>query len=881
MPQLPNGESRALRVKFMPKTTRIFTSLILAAAVTGAAASSDGAETLWLSALDLKQMTTGWSTVKVDRSVAGQPMSIRSKPFTHGVGTHAASKFRLALGGEAQRFRAQAGVDDSAGGQGSVEFLVLGDGRVLWKSGVLTGTQPAAAVDVDLSGVQVLELRVADGGDGASRDHADWADAQLVMKDGGAVPVALPPFESFSLKTRNWVVDFTVGDDGRLYQRPIGAEDSKEKKPRRTEEAYPQAGNGYIWEPALQAVHADGNTSTDLVYDGIERAQHGPARELVRVKLHDPAYPFEAVLCFRVHHDRDVVEQWTEIRHHEPGVVKLERMASSALLLMPTNLALTHFHGDWANEMNPVTEPLTPGTKVLDSKIGVRAHQFRNPSFLLSLDGPATENSGRVLACSLAWSGSFEFAFDHFGDRVRVLCGVNPFASVYHLAPEKVFATPVMIWVWSGAGFGEASRKLHGRAREFGFRDGGKPRTVLLNNWEATGFDFDFSRIAGLFAPAKQLGVELFLLDDGWFGNKYPRVNDRAGLGDWEPNRKRLPDGLAPLAAAARTAGVNFGIWIEPEMVNPKSELFDQHPDWVIRQPKRELELQRNQLTLDLTRPEVQAFEWKVIQDTLGVPGIDYAKWDCNRYLTQPGSSWLAPDRQSHLWIDYVHALYALMDRTAKQFPKTELMLCSGGGGRVDYGALKYFHEFWPSDNTDPVRRVPMQWDYSYFFPAMTMAAHVTHWGNRPMHFACAVAMSARFGMDLDLAKLPAEDKATCAAAISAYKRVREVTHLGELYRLERPHGATRGALNYVSPDRSRAVLFVYQLKDGPPAPVRPMGLDPAKRYSVHDLFPALGRAALPQEGKTFAGTELMERGVVPSCSQALEACIVELELAM
>ena len=216
---------------------------------------------------------------------------------------------------------------------------------------------------------------------------------------------------------------------------------------------------------------------------------------------------------------------------------------------------------------------------------------------------------------------------------------------------------------------------------------------------------------------------------------------------------------------------------------------------------------------LDLTRPEVQQFEWDSISNILSVPGITYAKWDCNRYLTQPGSSYLAPDRQSHLWIDYVNALYALMNKTAETFPGTELMLCSGGGGRVDYGALKYFDEFWPSDNTDPTLRVPMQWDYSYFFPPMALASHVTHWGNRPMHFACSVAMSARFGMDLDLNKLSAQDKAICAGAINAYKKIREVTAFGDLYRLENPHDNYRGAINFVSPDRARAVVFAFQLR--------------------------------------------------------------------
>ncbi len=680
---------------------------------------------------------------------------------------------------------------------------------------------------------------------------------------------------SFTLQTAHFSLAFQVGADGRLYQRAIGADDKA--KSQRADEAYPQAGDGYFWEPALQAVHADGNTSTTLQYVSLIRTNEADGRELTRVLLRDPAYPFEVTLCFRTDRERDVIEQWTEIQHHESGAVTLERMASTSLLLPPHNLYLRHFSGDWAKEMNPTTELLTPGTKVLDSKTGVRAHQFGNPNFILSLDGEPQENSGRVLAGSLAWSGSFQCAFDHFGDHVRALCGVNPFASAYHLAPGETFTTPVMIWTWSANGLGDMSRKLHAWARDHGLRAGHEPRTVLLNNWEATFFNFDFNRIAGLFAPAKEIGTEIFLLDDGWFGNKYPRTNDNAGLGDWQPNRARLPDGLAPLAAQAIKRGVKFGIWIEPEMVNPKSELFEQHPDWAIVQPQRKVELQRNQLVLDLTRPAVQEFEWSIITNTLGVPGMSYVKWDCNRYLTQPGSSYLAPDRQSHLWIDYVNALYAMMERTAKTYPNIELMLCSGGGGRADYGALKYFHEFWPSDNTDPTVRVAMQWDYSYFFPVMALASHVTHWGHRPMHFACCVAMSARFGMDLDLVKLSPEDKAICAGAISAYKKIRDVTQLGDLFRLENPHQGIRGALNFVSTDRNRAAIFAFQLKDGEGKPVMPQGLDPAKKYSVHELNPAPGRAALTREAGTFTGEELMRDGLKPSCGKALEACVVEL----
>ncbi len=861
-----------------PKLLRGSPALLCCAAALFVIICSSSAETVWLSSLDITRMTSGWSVAKTNLGVMGTPISIGGKQFSRGVGTHGESKLRLDLAGKAARFIAQVGVDDSAGGKGSVEFIVSGDGRVLWRSGLVTGGKPPIPVDIKIGGVRILGLRVTDGGDGSGSDHADWADAAIEMRPGAPTPEALAPYETFGLNTKSFALEFRVGDDGRLCQRALGTGETTEP-PNRFDEAWPQWGDGYIWEPALQVTHADGNTSTSLSYQSVTRTNEAPDRELLRINLHDPTYPFEVALCFRAHRERDLVEQWTEIRHQEPHAVKLEHMASSALLLSPTNLHLTHFFGDWANEMRPATELLTPGTKVLDSKLGVRAHQFRNPSFILSLDGAPSETSGRVLAGSLAWSGSFQCAFDHNGRAVRVLCGVNPFASGYSLSPNQTFTTPTMIWVWSDRGLGEMSRRFHAWARDFGIRDGHEPRTVLLNNWEATGFDFDFNRIAALYDPARQIGAELFLLDDGWFGNKYPRVNDRAGLGDWQPNRKRLPNGLAPLASEAMKRSLRFGIWFEPEMVNPKSDLFEHHADWVIAQPKRDLELQRNQLVLDLTRPEVRRFEWRVINDILSVPGISYAKWDCNRYVTQPGSSWLPRDRQTHLWIDYVHALYGLMDKTAKTFPNTELMLCSGGGGRADYGAMRYFHEFWPSDNTDPVRRVPMQWDYSYFFPAMSIASHVTHWGNRPMHFACSVAMSARFGMDLDLVKLSAEDKVICAGAVRAYKRIRDVTHLGNLYRLERPHDAARGALNFVSPDRSRAVVFVFQLKDAEALPVRPQGLAPDKDYTIHELNPLPGRPGLPVEGNSLRGEGLMRDGIIPSCSKTEEACIVELTM--
>lgn len=283
-----------------------------------------------------------------------------------------------------------------------------------------------------------------------------------------------PACEKLTVCTKNFTLNFEVGGDHRLYQRAIGAADANEKL-LRTDESYPQAGDGYVWEPAVQIIHADGNTSMALVFDGVTRTNDDAGRELTQIKLHDPAYPLEVALNFRADRDRDVLEQWTEIVHHESGAVTLERMASTALLFPATNVYLTHFFGDWAKEMlTPITELITPGTKVLDSKLGVRADQFQNPSFVLSLDGPPVENGGRVLAGSLEWSGSFQCAFDDNGAGIRALCGVNPFSSAYHLNPGETFTTPKMIWVWSANGLGEMSRKLHGWGRDYGMRDGHK-----------------------------------------------------------------------------------------------------------------------------------------------------------------------------------------------------------------------------------------------------------------------------------------------------------------------------------------------------------------------------------------------------------------------
>ncbi|MGB0930854.1 MAG: alpha-galactosidase, partial [Chitinophagales bacterium] len=371
--------------------------------------------------------------------------------------------------------------------------------------------------------------------------------------------------------------------------------------------AYTPSGTWNIAEPALQIKHADGNPSTELHYvrHTTQKLEENVLQTVI--ELADPLYQTQVQLFYKVYQKENVFEQWTIIKNGEKGTIELKKYASSNLYFRSSNFYLTQYNGTWATEMQPATHRLTKGIKMLDSKLGARAHIYAPPTFMLSFGEEATEETGKVLLANLAWSGNFRFDFevDRY-DNLRLIAGVNPHASEYELKEGESFRTPSMIFVYSENGKGEASRNLHSWARKYRIYDGEGERLTLLNNWEATYFDFDENKLVSLFEGAKKLGVDLFLLDDGWFANKYPRNSDFTGLGDWEVNRKKLPNGLGYLVEEANRKGIGFGIWIEPEMVNPKSELYENHRDWVVRQPNRQEYYYRNQLVLDLSNPEVQ-----------------------------------------------------------------------------------------------------------------------------------------------------------------------------------------------------------------------------------------------------------------------------------
>ncbi|CAN1564493.1 GalA Alpha-galactosidase [Fimbriimonadaceae bacterium] len=655
--------------------------------------------------------------------------------------------------------------------------------------------------------------------------------------------------QQWTISSGEFKLLFGTDEQGRLTQRSIGAfsDAGEELKP-----AFPFAGNGWVFEPAFRVVHADGNTSSDLRLKDVAQSE-----KHARFTLEDEVYPLNVELHFLSHPELNIIESWTQVVHREPRAIRLEIIASSSLDLGSSELHLTQFSGDWANEANMIEEKLTPGIKILDSKLGVRSHQFCAPWFLVS-QGKLVEDAGCVLAGSLAWSGSFKFSFEKLpGGSTRAIAGFNPFGSTYLLESGEVFETPKMLWAYGSDGAGGVSQRLHTFVRENVLRDGNRIRKILLNNWEATYFDFDETKIVSLFQGAKDLGMELFLLDDGWFGNKFPRDGDHQGLGDWVADPAKLPNGIGGLTSKSRETGLKFGLWFEPEMVNPKSQLFEAHPEWAIRQPHRELELQRNQLTLDLSNPEVRDFTFEVLHTTLSDnPDICYVKWDCNRYLTQPGSTYLSVEKQSHLQIEYTRGLYQLMERVVTAHPDVEIMMCSGGGGRIDYGALRFAHEVWPSDMTDPVRRIFIQWGFSYFIPAIAMAAHVTRWGERPLKFCFDVAMSGRLGLDVDINSFSQEDRDFATKAIARYKEIRETVQFGAFHRLESPYESSRSALMFTN--QGRAVVFAYSIAGHATSPLLLKGLCPSQTYLIKEInLPADDRSL-----GAFTGAQLMSFGL-------------------
>ncbi|BDD08575.1 alpha-galactosidase [Fulvitalea axinellae] len=700
--------------------------------------------------------------------------------------------------------------------------------------------------------------------------------------------------QTIALHTRTSTMVYHVNKWGKVYFKYLG---SKLQRPEEAtlvsdeaKEAYPAFGDGSSHEVALLATHADGSLATDLYYDSHKLTQNDKGT-LMALRLKDQLKPFFVTVYVQAFEKENTFTQWTEIRHKEKNPVKLESFASAYLSFRADSYHLMHFNGGWAMEMQLTEEQLKRGTKLIETKRGVRATEYENPSFVLSFNDKAHEDYGDVMMGALAWSGNYRLAFqvdDQY--RCNLNLGVSPFASDYFLEKGKTFTTPKMVYTYSTNGKGEASRNLHRWARNHALRGGQDERPVVLNSWEGAYFSFNEEKLQKMMDGAADMGIEMFVLDDGWFGNKYPRNGANAGLGDWQTNRKKLPNGLESLIDYAEGKGLKFGLWVEPEMVNPKSVLAETHPEWIIQREGRKRMLVRGQLLLDLSNPDVQDFVFNAVDSILTAhPRIAYIKWDANRHIQNFGSEHLPADRQSHLWIDYVNGLYDVYAKLEKSHPEVIFQLCASGGGRVDYGALRYHHEFWASDNTDALTRLNIQWGYSHFFPAMAMGAHVSvspnHQTKRsvPLKFRFDVAMSGRLGMELQPIDLNDKEKAFAKKAIAIYKSLRPLVQHGDLYRIQSPYGESGYTSHgFVSPDKKDAVFFTYCTKfhrRSERGHLRLKGLDPNKLYRLTEINKTGAKwTPLIEDGYTVSGETLMKKGIRMRFKRPMESMVFRLE---
>ena len=680
-----------------------------------------------------------------------------------------------------------------------------------------------------------------------------------------------------------------VGENGRLYQTYLGEKLLHEADVNRFSwdihagsdgsisqrgwEVYSGSGNEDYFEPAVAITHNDGNTSTYLYYVSSSTSPVEGGTQTT-INLRDDKYPVDVTLHYVAYPKENVIKTWSEIKHQEKKPIILSTYASTMLYFCRSSYYLTEFSSDWAKEARMSSQQLQFGKKVIDTKLGSRAAMHTHPFFEVGLDQPVSENQGDVLMGTLGWTGNFRFTFEVDNENgLRVLSGINPYASEYSLKPNEVFRTPEFIFTYSTEGKGKASRDFQRWARKYQLKDGEKSRMTLLNNWEATYFDFNEDKLVNIMDEAVALGVDMFLLDDGWFANKYPRSSDHQGLGDWEETVTKLPNGIGKLVKEATDRGIKFGLWIEPEMVNPKSELYEKHKDWVIHLPNRDEYYFRNQMVLDLTNPKVQDFVFGVVNNLMtNYPEIAYMKWDDNCSLLDYGSSYLPKNKQSHLYIEYNRGLQKVLQRIRAKYPELVMQLCAGGGARVNYGLLPYFDEFWTSDDTDALQRIYMQWGVSGFFPAIAMASHVSadknhQTGRRiPLKFRFDVAMSGRLGMEIQPKDMNDVDKAFSKRAIAAYKDIRPVVQFGDLYRLVSPYD-NKGvsSLMYVTSEKNKAVFYAYKISHFINMVIPKVcmnGLDPSKNYRLVDLTPVDSSKPCDLNGKIISGKILMEEGI-------------------
>lgn len=635
-------------------------------------------------------------------------------------------------------------------------------------------------------------------------------------------------------------------------------------------DAYPAYGMNCPAEAAIAMTHSDGNLSTELYVSGINKQG-----DITKINLKDPQYPVSVALCYKAYFDEDMIETWTEIKNDEAKPVTLTQFASISLPIRRGNVWLSHFYGSWANEARLVEEPILPGEKVIKNKDGSRNSHTDHAEVMFSLDGKGQENIGDVIGAALCYSGNYQLKIDTDDTEYHYFfAGINPDNSAYHLKKGETFVTPKVALSFSKSGLSGVSRNFHKWGRKYMLAHGDKERKILLNSWEGVYFDINQQGMDQMMGDIASMGGELFVMDDGWFGDKYPRKTDNSSLGDWVVDKNKLPEGIEGLLRDAKKHGIKFGIWIEPEMSNTVSELYEAHPDWIIKAPKRDAVLGRGgtQVILDMGNPKVQDFVFSVVDNLMTkYPEIDYIKWDANMPILNHGSQYLTMNDQSHLYIEYHRGFEKVCQRIRAKYPDLTIQACASGGGRANWGVLPYFDEFWVSDNTDALQRIYMQWGTSYFFPAIAMASHISATPNHTvfrttaMKYRIDVAMSGRLGMEIQPKNMTDDEKELCRKAIAEYKQIRPIVQFGDLFRLVSPYDKVGlASLMYVNETKSKSVFFWWKTESfqNEHLPrVKMAGLDAHKNYKVHELN-RIDLQPLDVEGKVFSGAYLMNHGL-------------------
>lgn len=634
---------------------------------------------------------------------------------------------------------------------------------------------------------------------------------------------------------------------------------------------FPTYGSGDYRTPVFHAQYEDGSTVSKFyydghkIYDGKPKIDGLPATyvesdseaQTLELYLKDDLTGVRVVIRYTVYNNRNVITRSHTIINGGNGVVKLKNVMSGCIDFPDMDYEFVTFNGAWARERFIKKNPLFPGKQSVESLRGSSSHFF-NP-FVCLASKNATEDYGDVYGINLVYSGNFESGvYVDTQNRTRLYTGINPFDFEWKLEVGECFNTPECVMVYSDSGFCKLSHTYHelirNRLCRGKYRD--KERPVLINNWEATYFDFNEEKIVNIAKKAAEAGIELMVLDDGWFGK---RNDAHTSLGDWYVNKEKLPDGIDGLAEKVNKLGLKFGLWFEPEMISEVSRLYEKHPDWCLHVDGRSRSLGRNQLVLDYSRDDVCDYIIETLSDIFSKANIGYIKWDMNRNMSEIGSAILPADRQRETAHRYMLGLYRVLDTLKSRFPDILMEGCSGGGGRFDMGMFYYFDQFWTSDDSDAVERQYIQTGTSYCYPLSVMGAHVSAVPNHQIHRTVDIdtraiaAYPGQFGYELDLGLVSDEEFEKVKEQVKLYKNYGKVFHRGDMYRIKSPFEDNMTAWEFISDDGNTVILEIFMIKGIPSSPkniIKLKGLEENCMYKDE------------LSGKVYSGEVLMNIGL-------------------